>query len=64
MSDQFVTAVEYVEMIDELEKEAADLLPGDPSKCFYDHGYVRQHIYSCITCRKGDEFVGVCYGCL
>ncbi|KAI8895221.1 hypothetical protein BC833DRAFT_602027 [Globomyces pollinis-pini] len=63
-TDAIITAVDYVNELEEAEKEAQEALPGDPSKCFYELGYVRQRVYSCITCSeaKGSD-VGVCYGC-
>ncbi|KAJ2994090.1 hypothetical protein HDV02_001867 [Globomyces sp. JEL0801] len=35
-TDAIITAVDYVNELEEAEKEAQEALPGDPSKCFYE----------------------------
>ncbi|EGF83126.1 hypothetical protein BATDEDRAFT_84659 [Batrachochytrium dendrobatidis JAM81] len=59
-----ITATEYLEQQEELEKDAAEALPYDFSVCSYSRGYVLQKVYSCKTCAvDAGQFVGVCYGC-
>ncbi|KAH6573079.1 hypothetical protein BASA60_006247 [Batrachochytrium salamandrivorans] len=61
---QIVTAVEYLEQQEALEREAAEALPDDFSVCSFSKGYVLQKVYSCKTCAQdAGRSVGVCYGC-
>ncbi|CCE85331.1 Piso0_004919 [Millerozyma farinosa CBS 7064] len=60
-----VTAVEYIEGQDQLEKEARELMPYEPDECTYTKGALRQPIFACLTCSKenGGTAIGVCYSC-
>ncbi|KAI8971638.1 hypothetical protein BDF20DRAFT_915419 [Mycotypha africana] len=65
--DSTVTAVEYVENQERLEKEAQDILPGKFEKCTFSLGYIRQPLYACKTCSVDNEDnkepAGMCYSC-
>lgn len=63
MSDT-VTAVDYLNDQHKLEQEAKLALPYDPKECTYKLGELRQPVFACITCSKGEDKVGVCYSCL
>lgn len=56
---------EYVEAQDKLDREARELFPYDFSTCSYEQGYVKQQVFSCLTCtpKDGGQRGGVCYGC-
>lgn len=59
-----VTAVEYIETLDKLEKEARELMPFDPTECTYNMGELRQPVFACVTCGETNgEQIGVCYSC-
>ncbi|KAH3768035.1 ubiquitin protein ligase E3 component n-recognin 7 [Pelomyxa schiedti] len=61
-----VTAVDLVEDINQLEKEAEEVIGehwGEEGICTYDQGYKNQALYSCLTCGSADKPVGVCFGC-
>ncbi|KAI8875617.1 hypothetical protein K501DRAFT_263530 [Backusella circina FSU 941] len=61
MTDDSITALEYLEKQERLEKEACEILPGKFEKCSFPLGYVRQSLYACKTC--GDDQAGICYSC-
>ncbi|RKO85652.1 hypothetical protein BDK51DRAFT_34177, partial [Blyttiomyces helicus] len=59
-----LTAVDYLEEQDKLIKEAAETIPGRIDTCSFNKGYVRQQVFSCLTCvADGTDANGVCYGC-
>lgn len=59
-----LTAVDYIKSREELEKEARELMPFDPSECTYNNGELRQPIFACLTCSEtNNEKIGVCYSC-
>ncbi|KAJ2773049.1 hypothetical protein IWQ56_001131, partial [Coemansia nantahalensis] len=74
-----VTVRGYLEMQAELEREAAEALPGKFDECTFDQGYVRQPVYACLTCTRppaeytrpgcadgggeATEPAGMCYSC-
>lgn len=60
-----VTALEYIEDQDKLEREARELMPYEPDECTYTKGALRQPIFACLTCSKenGGTEIGVCYLC-
>ncbi|KAI8330137.1 hypothetical protein BD560DRAFT_416474 [Blakeslea trispora] len=60
--EETITAVDYVETQEELEREAYSTLPGKFEKCTFPMGYIRQPIYACKTCQV-DSVAGICYSC-
>jgi E3 ubiquitin-protein ligase UBR7 len=59
-----VTALDYIEIQDQLEKDAQSILPGKFEKCTFPLGYVRQPLYACKTCSTEEkEPAGMCYSC-
>ncbi|CEP08006.1 hypothetical protein [Parasitella parasitica] len=60
-----VTALEYIQRQEKLEKDAQDILPGNFDECTFSLGYVRQPLYACKTCTidRGEEPAGMCYSC-
>ncbi|KAJ2890542.1 hypothetical protein IWW38_004076 [Coemansia aciculifera] len=48
--DEVVTACSFLESQANLEREAAEVLPGKFDECTYDKGYIRQPLYACLTC--------------
>lgn len=54
-----ISVKEYVKKQEQLEDEANELMPFDPSYCTYSMGPIRQPVYACRTCRN----IGVCYSC-
>ncbi|GAA5810144.1 hypothetical protein MFLAVUS_003563 [Mucor flavus] len=60
-----VTALDYIESQELLEKEAHSVLPGKFEKCTFPLGYIRQPLYACKTCTDSDskEPAGMCYSC-
>lgn len=61
-----VTALDYIESQERLEKEAQSILPGKFEKCTFPLGYVRQALYACKTCSTENgsaEPAGMCYSC-
>ncbi|KAI8636234.1 hypothetical protein BD408DRAFT_356049 [Parasitella parasitica] len=60
-----VTALEYIQRQEKLEKDAQDVLPGNFDECTFSLGYVRQPLYACKTCTidQGEEPAGMCYSC-
>ncbi|KAI8092213.1 uncharacterized protein B0P05DRAFT_525289 [Gilbertella persicaria] len=60
-----VTALEYIEKQEQLEKEAQSTLPGKFEKCTFSLGYIRQPLYACKTCSVDTEQepAGMCYSC-
>ncbi|KAI7902047.1 putative zinc finger in N-recognin-domain-containing protein [Cokeromyces recurvatus] len=57
-----VTALDYLQRQEQLEKDAQSILPGKFEKCTFPFGYIRQPIYACKTCSI-DEPAGICYSC-
>ncbi|KAI5958929.1 hypothetical protein KGF57_002363 [Candida theae] len=64
-SQDSLTAIDYINQQEELEREARTLMPFDPNECTYDLGELRQQIYACLTCSKmnDNQPIGVCYSC-
>jgi E3 ubiquitin-protein ligase UBR7 len=61
-----LTALDYIEKQERLEKEAQSILPGKFEKCTFPLGYVRQALYACKTCSSENEDAepaGMCYSC-
>lgn len=69
-----VTALDYIEIQEKLEKDAQSILPGKFEKCTFPLGYVRQPLYACKTCSTSsineeeeqsekEEPAGMCYSC-
>ncbi|CDO95894.1 unnamed protein product [Kluyveromyces dobzhanskii CBS 2104] len=54
-----ISVKEYVRRQEELEDEANEMMPYDPSHCTYSMGAIRQPIFACRTCNS----IGVCYSC-
>lgn len=65
MSDESVTAVDFLEQQLELEKQARELMPYEPDVCTYPTPF-RQIVFACLTCSRADggSNVAVCYLCL
>ncbi|KAJ1643567.1 hypothetical protein J3B02_000292 [Coemansia erecta] len=75
--DQIVTACSFLEAQADLEREAAEVLPGKFDTCTFDLGYVHQPVYACLTCtrppkhyraskaddKEPTEPAGMCYSC-
>ncbi|KAI8048093.1 hypothetical protein BDF22DRAFT_704326 [Syncephalis plumigaleata] len=57
-----VTAVDVLQAQAELEREAADVLPGRFDQCTRSLGPTRQSAYACLTCSP-TEPRGICYAC-
>ncbi|KAJ1939090.1 hypothetical protein FBU59_004235 [Linderina macrospora] len=76
-SEPIVTAHSFLVQQADLEREAAEVLPGKFDECTYDKGYIRQPLYACLTCThppsnyqrtKPDASAetapaGMCYSC-
>ncbi|KAI9469703.1 MAG: hypothetical protein EXX96DRAFT_491758 [Benjaminiella poitrasii] len=65
-----VTALDYIERQEQLEKDAQDVLPGKFEKCTFPMGYIRQPLYACKTCtvdaideENKESLAGICYSC-
>lgn len=64
MTDSTVTALDYIQRQEELEKEAKEVLPGKFEKCTFPLGYIRQPLYACKTCQTDDSTpAAMCYSC-
>ncbi|CEI86890.1 hypothetical protein RMCBS344292_01315 [Rhizopus microsporus] len=64
MTDSTVTALDYIQRQEELEKEAKEVLPGKFEKCTFPLGYIRQPLYACKTCQTDDNTpAAMCYSC-
>ncbi|KAI8323209.1 hypothetical protein GQ54DRAFT_296909 [Martensiomyces pterosporus] len=50
--EPIVTAYSYLEQQADLEREAAEVLPGKFDECTFDQGYIRQPLYACLTCTQ------------
>ncbi|KAJ2743078.1 hypothetical protein GGI20_004016 [Coemansia sp. BCRC 34301] len=50
--EEVVTACDFLESQADLEREAAEVLPGRFDECTYDKGYIRQPLYACLTCTR------------
>ncbi|KAJ2548648.1 hypothetical protein EV175_004747 [Coemansia sp. RSA 1933] len=48
--EEVVTAFGYLQEQADLEREAAEVLPGKFDNCTFDQGYIRQPLYACLTC--------------
>ncbi|KAI5967488.1 hypothetical protein CANMA_003034 [Candida margitis] len=64
-SQDSLTAVDYINQQEQLEREARTLMPFDPNECTYELGELRQQVYACLTCSKmnDNQPIGVCYSC-
>ncbi|OMJ19220.1 Protein mlo2 [Smittium culicis] len=51
-SADLLTASEYLELQDKLEKEAANAFPGKFDFCTWEKGYINQPVYACLTCSR------------
>ncbi|KAI8368605.1 putative zinc finger in N-recognin-domain-containing protein [Choanephora cucurbitarum] len=60
--EKTLTALDYIEKQEELEREAFSTLPGKFEKCTFPLGYIRQPVYACKTCSV-DTVAGICYSC-
>lgn len=61
-----VTAAEYLERQESLERDARDLMPYNFDTCTFDLGPLRQPVYACRTCqpqKEGGQRGGMCYSC-
>lgn len=60
-----LTAIDYINQQEELEREARILMPFDPNECTYELGELRQQVYACLTCSRTNDNqpIGVCYSC-
>ncbi|KAJ1948776.1 hypothetical protein EC988_005038, partial [Linderina pennispora] len=75
--EAIVTAHSFLVQQADLEREAAEVLPGKFDECTYDKGYIRQPLFACLTCTHppskyqrskadtGPETApaGMCYSC-
>ncbi|KAJ2027581.1 hypothetical protein GGI08_009888, partial [Coemansia sp. S2] len=74
--EEVVTAHSFLVAQADLEREAAEVLPGKFDECTYDKGYIRQPLYACLTCTHpplkycqgasssdSTEPAGMCYSC-
>ncbi|KAA1108359.1 hypothetical protein PGT21_009607 [Puccinia graminis f. sp. tritici] len=66
--DETVRISEVIEKQNELEDQAAEVLPFDITKCSKPAGQIRQSVYSCLTCNpikpERDHIrAGVCSSC-
>lgn len=59
-NENTMTALDYIQKQEELEREAREALPGKFEKCTFPLGYIRQPVYACKTC---DSLSGMCYSC-
>ncbi|KAI9500941.1 hypothetical protein GGI25_005398 [Coemansia spiralis] len=50
--EEIVTAAGYLQVQADLEREAAEVLPGKFDECTFDRGYIRQPLYACLTCTR------------
>ncbi|KAG9321364.1 hypothetical protein KVV02_002096 [Mortierella alpina] len=59
-----ITVSEYIAEQERLEKEAKELFPKKFDICSNSMGYIRQPVYSCLTCNPNpSEEAGFCYSC-
>ncbi|KAH7059778.1 putative zinc finger in N-recognin-domain-containing protein [Linnemannia elongata] len=59
-----ITVSEYIAEQERLEQEARELFPKKFDMCSNSAGYVRQTVYSCLTCNPNpSEEAGFCYSC-
>ncbi|KAF9914248.1 hypothetical protein BX616_008657 [Lobosporangium transversale] len=59
-----ITVSEYIAEQERLEKEARELFPKKFDICSNSMGYIRQPVYSCLTCNPNSgEEAGFCYSC-
>ncbi|KAG0291711.1 hypothetical protein BGZ96_004920 [Linnemannia gamsii] len=59
-----ITVSEYIAEQERLEQEARELFPKKFDMCSNSAGYVRQPVYSCLTCNPNpSEEAGFCYSC-
>ena len=57
--EEVVTCKEFMQRIQE---DLGDLQALDCTECSYEHGYVTQNVFACLTC-NGDTKFALCYGC-
>ncbi|PLW11104.1 hypothetical protein PCANC_15870 [Puccinia coronata f. sp. avenae] len=67
-SNETVTISEVIKKQNQLEDQAAEVLPFDITKCTKPAGHIRQSVYSCLTCNPinpdGSHLQsGVCSSC-
>lgn len=59
-----VTAAEFLERQAQLEKDAKESMPYDPSECTFYTKPARQLLFTCLTCSNKNKTPSViCYGC-
>lgn len=60
-----ITAVDYINQQNDLEKEARELMPYEPDECTYVKGELNQSVFACLTCSRDNNNtpIGVCYSC-
>lgn len=64
MTEDTVTAGEFLERQAQLEKDAKEAMPYDPSECTFYTQPPRQLLFTCLTCSKKNGAPSViCYGC-
>ncbi|RKP10757.1 putative zinc finger in N-recognin-domain-containing protein [Thamnocephalis sphaerospora] len=60
--DDTVTAEDVLRAQTELERDAAEVLPGRFDRCTVSLGPTRQNVYACLTCAP-TQARGLCYAC-
>lgn len=64
LDTETVTAGEFLERQAQLEKDAKEAMPYDPSECTFYTQPARQLLFTCLTCSKKNGAPSViCYGC-
>lgn len=59
-----ITAEDFIHSQSQLEKDALEAMPYDPTECTYFRGSLRQPLFACLTCSTANSNpVGVCYSC-
>jgi E3 ubiquitin-protein ligase UBR7 len=62
LDEDTVTAEDILRAQIELERDAAEILPGSFDRCTIHMGPIRQSVYACLTCSP-KEPRGLCYAC-
>ncbi|KAG5362190.1 Protein mlo2 [Yarrowia sp. C11] len=63
-AEETVTAGEFLERQLQLERDAKEAMPYDPSECTFYTQPARQLLFTCLTCsRKNHTPSVICYGC-
>ncbi|KAK9474336.1 uncharacterized protein V1510DRAFT_374023 [Dipodascopsis tothii] len=64
-SPESVTALDVIASQEQLENEALEVMPFDPTHCTYFDGELRQSVFACLTCAAKSETRagGICYSC-